>query len=70
MIAVGKNNRIYHYILLLGQGLHTLILVYNVYNVLQVWYIRVVVMYLFNDWRCHSVHKYYLLIENVSYFNK
>lgn len=36
-MTVGKKNRIYYYILLLGVGLHTLILVYNVYNVLKVY---------------------------------
>lgn len=36
MIMVGKKNRIYHYILLLRLGPDMLILVYNVYDVLQV----------------------------------
>lgn len=55
-----------HYILLLGLGLHRLLLLYNVYNVLQVWYIWVVEMIV----KYHSDNKYYLLTENVSYFNK
>lgn len=39
MIMVGKKNRIYHYMLLLRQGPDMLILVLNVYEVLQVQYI-------------------------------
>jgi len=51
MITVGKKNRICHYILLLGLGLHTLILIYNVYKVLQVQCIWVVEISLYNDWK-------------------